>query len=577
MTTQVFGPSGARVAHSANARKLTVDGPCALTFAGQASDYLDELATLRARGGRPAALIDALLATLQSFVERLPQQDAAFFTEGLDARRWLAERGARPSAGDSNSVPVSFPLIFVAQLAHYERLRESGLSGASSEFVTVAAGHSQGIMAAVTASIAGLSGELLPVAKVFAPLGLMFALRMQQAWPMREPRAASVATAQRAGHEAPTAMAAVTGLLRSELDGLLARFGQGIECTLDNTLFRQVLSAEPERLERFREQLALFSAEQQKARKERRTGGRVLDAQWQYLPVSAPFHSQAMAPAMERLYQDAKDLGFCWSTRDLTIPVLDTERAVALSLEDDLLERLVTLQCVRPVRWRAMCDAIESMGARSVLDCGPGDALSKLTHSNLRGSGLAIYALSNERTVLALTSGDSARAAHSAPAFSAPHRVGERVDNAWTRLTGAPPIVLAGMTPTTVEAPIVAAAANGGFVAELAGGGQVTERILRLRMEELREKLEPGRAFVFNALYLDPHLWKLHFGGARPLIVRLADEGYPIAGVTVSAGVPPKEEAVQLWRTLHAAGLRINALKPGNDRELKEVLAIAAA
>ena len=108
-------------------------------------------------------------------------------------------------------------------------------------------------------------------------------------------------------------------------------------------------------------------------------------------------------------------------------------------------------------------------------------------------------------------------------------------------------------------------------------GGKVTGAVLRRRMEGRRERVEPGPIMGFNALYLDPYLWKLHFGGPRPLVMRLAEEGYPIAGVTVSAGVPPKEEAVALWRALHRAGLRINSLKPGNDRELEEVLAIAKA
>src|SRR5699024_2563068 len=37
--------------------------------------------------------------------------------------------------------------------------------------------------------------------------------------------------------------------------------------------------------------------------------------------------------------------------------------------------------------------------------------------------------------------------------------------------TGMPPIILGGMTPTTMEPGIVAAAANGGYWSEMAGGG----------------------------------------------------------------------------------------------------------
>ncbi|MDP3278560.1 MAG: DUF1729 domain-containing protein [Deltaproteobacteria bacterium] len=580
MTTQFFGASGVRVPQANAPSSVSLTGPIALTFAGQASDYLDELAGLRRRSHRAAVLIDALLEDLELFVSQMPREDAAFFASGMAAREWLRDANSRPDPRYLQSVPVSFPLIFVTQLAHFERLRESGITRLEPGIVRAAAGHSQGIMAAVAASVSWQSKDLISAARVLAPLGMLFALRMQQAWPMRTARIEAVQSARRAGLDVPTAMAAVTGLLRAELDAQLAeaKLASAITCTLDNTLFRQVISGTPEILERFRESLVQSMAAKQRARKERTAGGRAPEVQWQYLPVSAPFHSDAMAPAMERLYRDAEALGFRWTSADLAVDVLDTEHARAILPEENLIERLITLQCVRPVHWRSMCDTLVNLGVRDIVDCGPGDALSKLTFSNLRGAGIALWPMSAERTLSAITAQDPdgqmfARGA----SYPQTLCVANSLANPFVALTGCPPIVLAGMTPTTVEAPIVAAAANGGYVAELAGGGQVTESILRARMDELRELLEPGRSVVFNALYLDPYLWKLHLAGPRPLIVRLADEGYPIAGVTVSAGVPVKEEAVALWRLLNDAGLRVNSLKPGNDRELKEALAIAAA
>ena len=64
-----------------------------------------------------------------------------------------------------------------------------------------------------------------------------------------------------------------------------------------------------------------------------------------------------------------------------------------------------------------------------------------------------------------------------------------RVETKFTRLTGRSPILLAGMTPTTVDPAIVAAAANAGFWAELAGGGQVTEPIFAANTERLKTLL----------------------------------------------------------------------------------------
>jgi fatty acid synthase len=541
---------------------------------------LDELAKLRDSSVRARCLIDSLLAELEAHVTGLPDNDRSFFTEGLAARRWLTSAPAeRPHSGYLQSVPVSFPLIFVAQLAHYERLREAGLDALSRQSVAVAAGHSQGIMAAIAASLSWNNGDLLPVAKVLAPLGMMFALRMQQAWPHRIARPGSLASALKAGLEPPSPMAAVTGLLPHEMRAFLARWGDGIELTLDNTLFRQVLSADPDRLEWFREKLLANLADQLKARKERRLGGRVPQATWQYLPVSAPFHSRAMTPAMEHCRRDAISLVFCWTNEDLALPVLDTETGNNLQLEPALLDRLITLQCIKPVSWRRLCDTLVSMQVRDVLDCGPGDALSKLTYSNVRGTAMTVWPLAAPSTLSRLgATKDRAsveQRVYPEPVKSKDAHLG--VDNSFTRFTHCPPVFLAGMTPTTVEAPICAAAANAGFFAELAGGGQVTEKILRLRLQELQRTLKPGRGIIFNALYLDPYLWKLHFGGARPLVVRLIEEGYPIEGVTVSAGVPPMEEAVALLRVLNSVGARYNSFKPGNDRELKEVLAIADA
>ncbi len=150
-----------------------------------------------------------------------------------------------------------------------------------------------------------------------------------------------------------------------------------------------------------------------------------------------------------------------------------------------------------------------------------------------------------------------------------------RLSNRHTRLSGRSPMILPGMTPSTVEAPIVVAAANGGHVAELAGGGQVTEAIFKERMAEVAAGLEPGQEVVFNALFLDPYLWNLHLGRER-LVQKARAAGAPINGVTISAGIPDKADALALLDELAAAGIWLNAFKPGTVAQVRDVLAIAA-
>ena len=150
-----------------------------------------------------------------------------------------------------------------------------------------------------------------------------------------------------------------------------------------------------------------------------------------------------------------------------------------------------------------------------------------------------------------------------------------KLSTKFTRLTGRSPILLAGMTPTTVDAKIVAAAANAGHWAELAGGGQVTEEIFESRIAELTGLLEPGRAVQFNTLFLDPYLWKLQVGGKR-LVQRARQSGAPIDGVVVSAGIPDLSEAVELIDELNSVGISHVVFKPGTVDQIKSVIKIAA-
>ena len=149
------------------------------------------------------------------------------------------------------------------------------------------------------------------------------------------------------------------------------------------------------------------------------------------------------------------------------------------------------------------------------------------------------------------------------------------LDGRYTQRTGRPPVILAGMTPTTADVPIVAAAANAGYAAELAGGDARSLDVER-RVAELRECLGPGREVAFNTLLLDRHLWALHVD-REALVTGARRAGAPLYGLTVSAGVPEVDDAIALLDSLAAAGLALNAFKPGTVDQVRRVLAIADA
>lgn len=97
-------------------------------------------------------------------------------------------------------------------------------------------------------------------------------------------------------------------------------------------------------------------------------GGRGIE-----LDVSAPFHSSLMSPAEERLAADIEMLNF----KDPVFPVISTVSGVAEtsgSAIKELLKRQITAQ----VRWPDYVEQIKSAGAKSMIEIGPGEVLSRL-------------------------------------------------------------------------------------------------------------------------------------------------------------------------------------------------------
>src|SRR5690606_12815089 len=115
--------------------------------------------------------------------------------------------------------------------------------------------------------------------------------------------------------------------------------------------------------------------------------------------------------------------------------------------------------------WQASILELRNRGTTHVIDLGPGEGVARLTASALKGHGARVLACSRTADLDEVI---NSRAAPSRPVAWQAFRprlvelpTGERLaDNRFTRATGRPPVLLPGMTPTTVEAPIVIAAAN---------------------------------------------------------------------------------------------------------------------
>nr|WP_324192968.1 polyketide synthase [Nocardia transvalensis] len=529
----------------------------ALAFGGQGAAWLGELEEI----GRDSALEPELTALVNEAATRLEPVAAKLLMVrpmGFDPIAWMLEDDlADPDQGEVSAAPpqqvlrsaaISMPGVFLTQVAALRALRLQGLDpGAHAPAAIV--GHSQGLLAAKAAEAHGTrDAELLALAQLIGAAATLVA-RRRGLIPV--------------GERSP--MVAVSNVDPEQLRAVVAEVSQGVDpaaaavVSIRNGRRRAVLSGTVTQLERVRQRCAEIHAEQTREREAKKRGGAVFAPVFEDVEVEVAFHHPALT--------DTVDLVEAW--------------AYNCGIDTELATQLTRQILVEPVDWVATVDAVVGEGTHWILDLGPGDLLTRLTLGSLKGTGVGIVAASTRPGQRSLFTPGAAPEV--APAWSTfapePVRLPNGrivVETAFTRLTGRSPILLAGMTPTTVDAKIVAAAANAGHWAELAGGGQVTEQIFADRVAELKTLLHPGRAVQFNSLFLDPYLWKLQLGGKR-LVQRARAAGAPFDGVVVTAGIPELDEAVALIEELTEVGITHVAFKPGTVAQIRAVLRIADA
>ena len=527
--------------------------PHILTFAGQSTPWVQALKETQndAELNKELREYNKLAKTLLSNI--YPQLLA---NAGSDINVFDALENSKINTA---SAQLSVPGITIAQLASVRDLTNLGYNFEVNKPIA-SLGHSQGIIAAkiVEARIKAGSwqnaqnqiAELIAIAYIIGAAA------------DREARMLEIS-----GNGEKTPMLSLKGVTFDQAKALIERVERTrgvISIAVKNSRNHIVLSGYPEDMEAVQNQAQKESQRSKKMREMKERGGSVFAPIAEYLDVTVPFHSPIMKPAVEQVETWAKDAG------------LDAE--LALNLANAVL--------VEPVDWaNQIAEVLNNVNARElyVLDMGPGEVLGKLTNVLLQGSGAGVVEVGtmNARAKASTTSAAEAELLRTGCwADFAPRVIdtpaGKKVVTKFSKLTGKAPVLLAGMTPTTVDPEIVAAAANAGYWAELAGGGQVTEEVFDRHMDSLSKQLQEGATVEFNAMFMDRYLWNLQFGSKR-IVPKKRASGAPIDGVVISAGIPELDEAKELVETLQADGFPYVAFKPGTVEQIRQVVRIAKA
>ncbi|KAF7374647.1 Fatty acid synthase subunit alpha [Mycena sanguinolenta] len=544
-------------------------------FGGQGTNevYFDELQSLY---DIYQPFVSEFLATVTNgaLIPLAEAQNASpHYTFGLDVLSWLSGASPRPSTAYLASYLVSCNVAGMTP-------------GQYRDTISGATGHSQGIVSAVAIAASDTYQSFCANA-VKAVKWLFFSgLRGQQAFPVVALEPGIVQDSIEGGEGMPTPMLSVTGLKLAELavhikktNTHLADSAQ-LSVSLHNGPRAFVVTGPARSLfglvTHLRKVRAPSGLDQSKTPFSQRKP--VFSVR--FLVVGVPYHSAYLNGAAEKLIEE--DLGGeeLWKAEDLKIPVFNTEdgtdlRQLSTSITKSLCEQIFT----KPIHWSTATNFPES--ATHAVDFGPGglSGIGPLTAKNLDGRGVrVIVAGDRAKGDAELYNAQNVKyeewwSKKFAPGLVKTSDGTMHLDTPFSRLLGKPPIMVAGMTPSTVQAGFVSAVLNAGYHVELAGGGHYNPTALRTKVAEIQSKIPAGVGITLNALYINQR----QFGFQLPLWQEMRREGLPIEGFCVAAGIPSTEKAAEIIEGLKSAGIRHVAFKPGSVEGIRQVVNIAAA
>ncbi|KAF2259032.1 fatty acid synthase-like protein beta subunit [Lojkania enalia] len=551
----------------------------AAVFGGQGDGNLTSLEELRCLYHYSHTSIDALIERATGTLEQLLHQsssDSFHDTANFDLRGWINNKQASPTpeafAEAHFSVPINTVLAF-AQVIIVCKSYDLTPGEFAASLCSVS-GRSEGMLLAMALAQTSDWPSFYSLADAYIELSFWIGLSVHEARPRATVTLGQVQECLDMAESKPSNALRVYGLPRATIETAIRLENKTASCnehdhihlaSLDS--YRQFTIAGPTdaligvctRLHKEKSSLA-----------KRQQGLRL-----HFLPISTPLNTPIMAPVLGRLLSVASTMPML--NQELRIPIVLPQDGVviqdgsttALKVLYSVLESLL----IRCMDWPAACEAL---GAHRVLAFGPVQTAAWIRETTA-GVGLDVMDLADDAVLRHLK--DHQHSLHTMPSKSSwQETFGPRIvrDSAGyyslrTNMTArfnVPPLMVAGMTPTTVPWDVVAAIANAGYHAELAGGGYHRPDAFELAVRRLAAAVPARRGVTCNILYVNPKVT----GSQIDVLKKLTQEGLPIRGITIGAGVP-SPDVIKEW----TASLELDhiSFKPGSPSAIDQVIELA--
>jgi fatty acid synthase subunit beta len=553
-----------------------------------AGDLLEELRILlKGYTHIVEPLVKAATGTLLELLATSEVSTLRQYDQGLDVLQWLSAPDTTPSKEYLQSAAVNFPITGLVQFANYAVVCDQ--LNLSPDQVTDSlrgmAGHSQGIIVAATlASVTDwkdFHSGLIQATTILFHLGS--AAQEHTPKPSILPSVSRETVAH--GEGLCTPMLHIVDCAQEQLDRSIATLNRHLEPSghvsigIVNAPLDVVVTGPTLSLCALAANLRKMKASNGIDQTRIAVSKRKPNFSLRFMPTSVPLNSihltQAAALTTRRLAH------IHITPSKIRLPTYDCQSGADLrsSQASDLIPKLIQMVLCEPCKWPK---ATVFKDATHIIDFGPGgtSGVGSLLHRSKDGTGVRVILAS-------LTLGNQLEYGYRAEPFQNVATMTKswledfgpilgtqedgtiQINNKMTHLLGLPPLMVAGMTPTTVSWEFVSAIMNAGYHTELAAGGLHSASDLIQAVHSLAKSIPHGRGICINVIYASPKQIKWQI----PLIRKLHSEGQPIDGITFGAGVPSQDIAQEYVDM----GLRYLSFKPGSALAIQQVIDIARA
>lgn len=554
-------------------------------FGGQGlvnNTALTDLRALRETyGSITTDLLNSAAASLKALSASAEAQPF-FADESLDVGLWLDEPSRAPRISRLAQAPISFPLIGLLSFLQFRiALKTAHLSPHSfRNSLSAMSGHSQGVLVAAVLSMSNTWDDFKH--NVTLAIETLFWIGLESHLAAPASRLPSQVLASRQGSEGhPTPMLSIRGLQSvlvekyvKEANSNLPESEQ-IHIALRNNYSNFVVAGPAHSLLGLLETVNSISAVPDLDQSRVPHPARKPVTSCSFLPISAPFHSVHLSDACHKVLARIEHKS--WIIREDATRLIHTSSGAAVdtSNKHGIIAQAVRMIMIEHVDWFKTCF---SAPYSHIVDFGPGRS-SMLLRSAVEGSGtrpiLIVDAQTDAQGFLPQTAfyrSDppeptlSWRDTYQARLVRGTSQC--RLETKMTRMLGLQPIMVAGMTPTTVSPEFVSAILRAGYHTELAGGGYTDPKRFEEAIKTITASLPLHQGLTCNLIYVSPRqiAWQI------PLLGALIAQGTRIEGLTIGGGVPSIDIATEWIRTL---GLKHITFKPGSISAIEQVLDIA--